>query len=183
MDVERREQGPNQIFDPRERYARKFPYIAGLELGWQLQGCTSRAAAPFGRPTELAGSQTTPIAGAQPRLQERVLMPEAVRKLRCPSKIVVPAKAATQDKCLKPWIPACAGMTGKEPEMGGHGLVAQPGPFAVIRCDQRRGPMMDFATFVRRLRRAHHRLPRVIFRAYYAPKTSAGTTRWTLGAG
>jgi hypothetical protein len=24
---------------------------------------------------------------------------------------------------------------------------------------------------------------RLIFRAYYAPKTSAGTTRWTLGAG
>src|SRR5271155_1750422 len=29
----------------------------------------------------------------------------------------------------------------------------------------------------------HHGLPRVIFRAYYATETSAGTTRWTLGAG
>jgi hypothetical protein len=36
---------------------------------------------------------------------------------------------------------------------------------------------------LRRLLRAHHRLPRVTFRAYYAPKTSAGTTRWKLGAG
>ena len=43
--------------------------------------------------------------------------------------------------------------------------------------------MMHFSTLVRRLLRAHHRLPRVIFRAYYAAKTSAGTRRWTLGAG
>src|SRR6516165_11414657 len=38
-----------------------------------------------------------------------------------------------------------------------------------------------FAKFARRLLQVDHRLTRVIFRAYYAPKTSAGTTRWTLG--
>jgi malate dehydrogenase (quinone) len=42
-------------------------------------------------------------------------------------------------------------------------------------------PLRD--SFIRRLLRPHHRLPRVAFRAYYAPKKSPGTTRWTLGAG
>jgi hypothetical protein len=56
-------------------------------------------------------------------------------------------------------------------------------PFAVTRCAQRRRPAMPFAILVRRNSGAHHRLPRLTFRAYYAPKTGAGTPRWTLRAG
>ena len=43
------------------------------------------------------------------------------------------------------------------------------------------GLWCTFATFVRRLLRAHHRLTCVIFRAYYAPKTSAGTNTMDIG--
>src|SRR5215471_18255828 len=73
------------------------------------QGRTSEAP-----PDERGGNRYVGPTAAAPHSDST----QAVRKLRCPSKIVVPAKAGTQDKCLKALDSRLRGNDGKRPRDG-----------------------------------------------------------------